>query len=108
MHAFGQVLHTDLATGVDTIGLKRAVNRQLAPAVVIRSIEPAPAGFDARRSASARSYRYLLLLADEPDPLIAGFVWHLTDDLDIRSMRAAADSLLGEHDFSAFCRRPPK
>jgi tRNA pseudouridine38-40 synthase len=107
VHAFGQVLHTELASGIDLLGLKRSVNRQLAPAIVIRSIEPAPDGFDARRSASARSYRYLILVATEPDPLISGFVWHQDDDLDIRSMRAGADSLLGEHNFSAFCRRPP-
>jgi tRNA U38,U39,U40 pseudouridine synthase TruA len=39
--------------------------------------------------------------------LLAGFVWHVADALDLRAMRAAADALLGEHDFRAFCRRPP-
>jgi tRNA pseudouridine38-40 synthase len=33
--------------------------------------------------------------------------WHVSDLLDLRTMRAAADALIGEHNFSAFCRRPP-
>jgi tRNA pseudouridine38-40 synthase len=107
VHAHGQVVHADLPSSVDIAGLKRAINRQLSPAVVVRSSEPAPEGFDARRSATSRSYRYLILSAADPDPLIAPLVWHVAHKLDLHAMRAAADSLLGEHDFSAFCRRPP-
>jgi tRNA pseudouridine38-40 synthase len=42
-----------------------------------------------------------------PDPLLAGLTWHVPDPLDLRAMTAAADALLGEHDFRAFCRRVP-
>ncbi len=107
VHAQGQVVHADVDPSIDPVALKRAVNRQLSPEVVVRSLVVAPTGFDARHSATSRSYRYLVLEAPEPDPLLAGFVWHVADGLDLRSMRAAADALLGEHDFSAFCRRPP-
>ena len=79
----------------------------LAPAVVVREADLAPPGFDARRSARSRSYRYVVLVAPAPDPLLAHVTWHVRDDLDMRTMAAAADSLLGEHDFAAFCRRPP-
>ena len=68
---------------------------------------PAPEGFDARHSALSRSYRYLVFQAAEPDPLLSGVAWHVSENLDLRMMRAAADGLIGEHDFSAFCRRPP-
>jgi tRNA pseudouridine38-40 synthase len=107
VHAFAQVVHTDVDPRVDPAGLKRAVNRQLSPRIVARSVEIAPADFDARHSAVRRTYRYLLLAAPEPDPVIAGFAWQVPEDLDLRSMRAASDVLLGEHDFGAFCRRPP-
>jgi tRNA pseudouridine38-40 synthase len=107
VHAQGQVVHADVDPSIDPVALKRAVNRQLSPEVVVRSLDLAPTGFDARHSATSRSYRYLVLEASEPDPLLAGFVWHVADALDLRAMRAAADALLGEHDFSAFCRRPP-
>lgn len=107
VHASGQVVHADISPSVDLVGLRRSVNRQLAPAIAVRAVEPAPAGFDARRSAKSRSYRYLVHESDFPDPLLAGFSWNVSDTLDVRSMRAGADALLGEHNFAAFCRRPP-
>ena len=106
VHAEGQVVHVDLPAGYDG-DLLRAVNRQTAPAVVVRAAGPAPEGFDARRSARWRHYRYLVHEGPVPDPLLAGLAWHVADPLDLRSMAAAADPLTGEHDFRAFCRRPP-
>ena len=67
----------------------------------------APPGFYARRSARARYYRYLILQGEGPDPLLAPLAWHVRDPLDMRAMAAGAAALLGEHDFRAFCRRPP-
>ncbi len=110
VHALDQVVHFDVeeavAARLDPSALTKSCNSQVAPAVVVRSLERAPAGFDARRSATARRYRYLVLNAPVPDPLLRGLTWHVIDPLDIRPMRAAADALLGEHDFRAFCRRP--
>ncbi len=111
VHALDQVVHVDLpedaAGSLDPVALVRSCNRQLAPAVAVRSAAPAPEGFDARRSATARRYRYLVLNAPVPDPLLAPRAWHVADPLDLRTMAAAADVLVGEHDFRAFCRRPP-
>jgi tRNA pseudouridine38-40 synthase len=107
VHARGQVVHVDVGEDTDTVRLVRSVNTLLKPAVVIRSAEIAPPGFDARRSARARRYRYLVLEHDTPDPLLAPVSWHVPGPLDLRAMAAAADALLGEHDFRAFCRRVP-
>jgi len=107
VHAAGQVVHTDVVGPVDAVSLVRAVNAMLQPAVVVRSLSLAPPGFDARRSARARHYRYLVLQGPGPDPLLAPLAWHVRDPLDVRAMAAGADALLGEHDFRAFCRRPP-
>ena len=67
----------------------------------------APAGFDARRSATDPSLPLPGVNAPVADPLLAGLAWHVADPLDLRAMAAAADALLGEHDFRAFCRRVP-
>ena len=111
VHALDQVVHVDLpaerSAALDPAALVRSLNSQLAPAIVVRDAEIAPEGFDARHSATARRYRYLVLNAPVPDPLLAGLVWHVADPLDLRAMSAAADALLGEHDFRAFCRRVP-
>jgi tRNA pseudouridine38-40 synthase len=107
VHALAQVVHVDVRSDVSPQRLAKAINAMLGPSVVVRSVDEAEPQFDARRSARSRRYRYLVLRSDTPDPLLAAFTWHVRDSLDLRSMRAAADSLLGEHDFSGFCRRPP-
>jgi len=107
VHARGQVVHVDLPpVPYDGPGLARALNRQLAPAVVVRRAEEVGPDFDARRSATGRTYRYLVWNAPDPDPLLAPVAWHVRDPLDLRSMRTATDVLLGRHDFRSFCRRP--
>ncbi len=111
VHALDQVVHFDLpaerSAALDPAALVRSVNSQIGPAIVVRSAETAPPGFDARHSATGRRYRYLVVNAPMADPLLAGLAWHVADPLDLRAMTAAADSLLGEHDFRAFCRRVP-
>jgi tRNA pseudouridine38-40 synthase len=108
VHARGQVVHVDLPPiPYDGPGLARAINRQLAPQVVVRRAEEVGPEFDARRSATGRTYRYLVWNAPEPDPLLAPIVWHVSDVLDLVAMRTASDVLLGSHDFRSFCRRPP-
>ena len=107
VHARGQVVHVDLpAIPYDGTGLARALNRQLAPEVVVRRADAVGPEFDARRSATARRYRYLVWNAATPDPLLAPVAWHVRDALDLGSMRTASDVLLGSHDFRSFCRRP--
>ncbi len=108
VHARGQVVHVDLPPiPYDGPGLARAINRQLAPQVVVRLAEEVSPDFDARRSATGRTYRYLVWNAPEPDPLLAPIAWHVSDALDLVAMRTASDVLLGSHDFRSFCRRPP-
>jgi len=111
VHALDQVVHFDLpverSDALDPAVLIRSCNNQVGPGIVVREADIAPAGFDARHSATARRYRYLVVNAPVADPLLAGLTWHVAEPLDVRSMAAAADALLGEHDFRAFCRRVP-
>ena len=111
VHALDQVVHVDVpaerSAGLEPAALVKSCNSQVGPRIVVRSAEIAPEGFDARHSATARRYRYLVVNAPVPDPLLAGLAWHVAGDLDLRAMSAAADALLGEHDFRAFCRRVP-
>ena len=108
VHAWGQVVHFDTPeTDVDLAGVQRSLNKMLGPGVVVRAAATAPDGFDARRSAVGRRYRYTVLNRPVPDPFLAPTSWLVAEPLDLRSMQLACDPLLGEHDFSAFCRRPP-
>ena len=107
VHATGQVVHVDVPPATNVDRLVRSVNALVGPAVVIRAASVAPQGFDARRSALSRRYRYLVLESGTPDPLLAPIAWQVAGPLDLRAMTAGADALLGEHDFRAFCRRAP-
>jgi tRNA pseudouridine38-40 synthase len=107
VHATGQVVHADVRADVDPGRLLRSVNTLVGPELVVRSVAPAPEGFDARRSARARRYRYLIYEAATPDPMLSRQAWCVTGPLDLRAMVSAADAVVGEHDFRAFCRRAP-
>lgn len=107
VHAIGQVVSFDAReTGLDLGSLQRSVNALCGPAVAVRDAAVAPPDFDARFSATGRRYRYLVWNRPDPDPFLAGRAWHVDAALDRAAMTLACDPFIGEHDFSAFCRRP--
>lgn len=103
VHATGQVVHFDLATPRPAWIVQNAVNHHVRPAPV-SALEAAEvrADFDARRSAIGRSYRFRILNRRAPPALERGLVWHVGTPLDAEAMHAAAQHLIGKHDFSSF------
>ncbi|MEM1332568.1 MAG: tRNA pseudouridine(38-40) synthase TruA [Actinomycetota bacterium] len=106
VHGRGQVVTLDLPEGTDLGRLSHSLNRMLGPEIAVHDARWAPPGFDARFSATSRSYRYHVWNAPVHDPLRARTSWHVAEPLDLEAMNAAAAPLLGEHDFGSFCRRP--
>ena len=106
VHALGQVISLDLPRSIDLPDLARRVNRMCAPDLALRDPEWVDTTFDARFSATARTYRYHLWNDPAPNPLLHQLAWHVPATLDVAVMAAAGRALLGEHDFSSFCRRP--
>ena len=105
VHARGQVASFE-APAVEPERVRRAVNSILGPEVVVREASVARRGFHARHSATARVYTYRIDTGAVPDPFTARFVWHREGALSVTRMRAAAVPLVGERDFSSFCRSP--
>ncbi len=106
VHARGQVVSFDAnADFFDPVAVQRAVNRILRPSIVVRDVRATEPTFSARLSCLGRSYRYTILSAVVPDPLLAPMVWHVREPLDLRAMNTACDQVLGLHDFSAFSKR---
>ena len=114
VHAFAQVIHVDLPSdffasrgGPDAQRLVRALNRQLRGRVRVLSAHVVDDSFHARFSATWREYRYLVLETDPPAlALHDAFSWAVKGPVDVEAMNRASQSLLGTHDFRAFCRRP--
>jgi len=107
VHARGQVASFASGETLDLERLHRSLNSLLAPEIVVLDARSAPDGFDARFSATAREYRYRIDVGPWPDPFDARFVWHRPANVSLPAMRSAERHLVGEHDFSAFCRNVP-
>lgn len=105
VHASGQVASFSSDAPLDPLRVQRSLNRQLAPEIAVLALTEAPPGFHARFSAIGRTYRYLVLDREAPDPFLAATAWHYGRSLDEVAMAEAADAFVGEHDFASFCRR---
>ena len=103
VHALGQVAHFDLEKQTDSDVVRDAVNAYLRPLPIsILVAEAVAADFDARKHAKRRHYRYRILNRRSPEAIDSGLVWHVVKPLDETKMHAAAQCLVGKHDFSTF------
>lgn len=104
VHARGQVVSFPYDADLDPASLLRSLNGILGPEVAVTRVGREQEGFNARFSAKWRSYRYLIRLGPVPDPLTRHICWQVGRTLDLDAMRAATAPLVGEHDFTSFCR----
>ena len=103
VHALGQVAHFDLEKTFAPDKVRDALNHFLRPdPVVVLEAREAVADFHARFSATARHYLFRILNRRAPPGLDDGRVWHVSHRLDADAMHAAAQSLVGQHDFTTF------
>ena len=107
VHAIGQVISVDLPVEFPLDLLCRRVNKLCAPYISVREPAIVDDRFDARHSARFRAYRYLVWNSDIPSPLLGDRSWHVPYHLDVAAMAAGAIEMVGDHDFSSMCRRPP-
>jgi len=103
VHAKGQVVHVDLDRDWRGDRLRDALNAHLRlfPVAVVLA-ETVGSDFEARFSASKRHYLYRILNRRAPPTHERGYVWHVARALDAGAMHAAAQLLLGRHDFTTF------
>jgi tRNA pseudouridine38-40 synthase len=103
VHALGQIAHVDLVRPWPEDRLRDALNAHLRPhPVAVLSVRSVDDDFEARFSAIRRHYRYLIHDRRAPLALQVGRAWHVRRRLDAEAMHAAAQSLVGRHDFTTF------
>lgn len=103
VHAIGQAVALVTTNPIPLPNLVRALNDALPADLAIVSAEAVPAEFHARRDAVSKLYSYRILNRELPSPFICRYAWHVCEPLDLELMQAAAEKLVGEHDFAAFC-----
>jgi tRNA pseudouridine38-40 synthase len=104
VHARGQVVSFEFDGDIDGPRLARSLGGILGPEIAVSGVSKAEDGFSARFSAIYRRYRYVMSPAPASDPMTRHQVWHVGRSLDVAAMDAVAAAVVGEHDFSAFCR----
>ncbi len=116
VHAFGQVVSVaisgslnaseakvkNISESIDLEALKKSLNSICPESISIRAISFAPDNFDARLSATSRFYHYYITRMQNP---LIRHAWHIEKPLDLKAMKKATRFIIGEQDFSSFCRK---
>ena len=103
VHATGQVVHFDLERVWPADTVVNALNAHLqSEPIAVLDAAVAAVDFHARFSAKGRTYLFRILNRRAPPALERGRVWHVKKPLDAEAMHAAAQALVGHHDFTTF------
>jgi len=102
VHALGQVAHFKTQSQMDIHTIQRALNSLLPHDIVIQKAEEVDEGFHARKYSKSKIYEYRILNRNLRSAFHRGYVWHIPQKLNLTEMKKATQSLIGEHDFSAF------
>jgi tRNA pseudouridine38-40 synthase len=102
VHAVGQVAAFSTRSRHRPDIVTRACNALLPRDVVVRAAAGVEPGFNPRRDATSRWYRYTVWAAPQRSALRRNRAWHVPQALDIGAMQFASGHLLGAHDFAAF------
>jgi len=103
VHALGQVAVFDTGNPMPIENVARALNGLLPVAISVVQALEVPADFHPRFDAVGKQYTYRVLCRETPSPFLCRYAWHLGEVLDVPAVRRAAEALVGEHDFAAFC-----
>ena len=102
VHAEGQVINFITSTSISPLAIKCALNSYLPKDIRVKKAERVPVGFDARKSALSRLYRYIIYNSVFHSPFYRNFTWHIPFPLEVDKMSEASQFLIGRHDFSSF------
>jgi tRNA pseudouridine38-40 synthase len=109
VHALGMVAHFELPRHEFRMPIRKlsiALNAWLPEDIRVSSSVRAPADFHARFNAVGKQYRYFVWNHPVMNPLLRHTAWHVPKPLALKSMRTAASTLVGKHDFQSFAANP--
>ena len=108
VHALAQVASFATASPIPAENWVGALNDILPASIRVLEVIEAVPEFHARKSARAKTYRYRIYRGAICPPFLARYVWHYPYPLEESAMTAAADVVVGEHDFTSFAAVDPE
>jgi len=108
VHALAQIVTFVTESSVPTQNFLKALNDVLPASIRVMEVAEMPAGFHARHSARAKTYRYRVYREAICPPFLARYVWHYPYPLDEKAMVRAAGLVIGERDFTSFAAVDPE
>ena len=108
VHARQFCFNVHIDSRIPCEGFLKGMNTLLPPDIAVLSCEEAPEDFHARYCTRGKEYVYLIANTPQRDVFQQKLAYHYPYELDIGKMNEAAQLLVGEHDFAAFCRAEGK
>jgi tRNA pseudouridine38-40 synthase len=108
VHAMAQTVSVAIESPIPAPNFGRALNDVLPRSIRVLAVQEMPPDFHARRSATAKTYRYRIYRGDICSPFLARYVFHHPYPLDESRMLEAASLVEGEHDFTSFAAVDPE
>lgn len=102
VHALGQVVSFHTASRLTPAVILRAMNAELPDDISVLAAAEARFGFHSIRDSVGKRYRYVIQHGRTLDVFLRHYAWHVRRELDVDTMREAARSLVGTHDFAAY------
>ncbi len=102
VHASGQPVSFTTTRPLKARGWVLALGQRLPPDIGIIRASFVPLHFDPRRDPIFKRYEYRILRSPVDDPFLSPFAWRVGDKLNVDLMKKEAESIVGQHDFSAF------
>jgi len=106
VHALGQVVSFRCKNALPLSAFDRGLDALTPSDICIRKAEEAPEGFDARRSATGRTYLYRLYKREMA--IGRQYGWHPNYPFSLERMRDGSEFFIGKHDWTSFSRQNPK
>lgn len=106
VHAKGQVANFHTQSNMPCLEMLAQLRKYLPEDIGILGVKDCADRFHARLNAKEKTYCYRIWNSESPCVFDRRYVYQLPEKLDLDAMEKAADHLLGEHDFSAFCGNP--
>jgi tRNA pseudouridine38-40 synthase len=102
VHALAQIVSFETESALSAAVLHKALNAELPHDMAAVLVEDAQPGFNARRDARRKRYRYQICDGRVRDVFRRRYAWQIYRHLDAAAMSRAAQTFLGRHDFASF------